>query len=98
MKTAAAYVRVSTEKQDEYSLDSQLKLIREYAAQHDMIVPNEFVFVEDGVSGRYAKKRRAFQRTHGALKSIKGKFFRGGNRRACQWAFLPAPSYRGHAP
>lgn len=61
MKTAAAYVRVSTEKQDEYSLDSQLKLIREYAAQHDMIVPNEFVFVEDGVSGRYAKKRRAFQ-------------------------------------
>lgn len=61
MKTAAAYVRVSTEKQDEYSLDSQLKLIREYARQHDIIVPDEFVFVEDGVSGRYAKKRRAFQ-------------------------------------
>lgn len=62
MKTAAAYVRVSTERQDEYSLDSQLKLIREYAAAHDMDVPPEFVFVEDGVSGRSVKKRPSFQR------------------------------------
>lgn len=62
MKTAAAYVRVSTERQDEYSLDSQLKLIRDYSAAHDMDVPQEFVFVEDGVSGRSAKKRPAFQR------------------------------------
>ena len=61
MKTAAAYVRVSTDKQDEYSLDSQIKLIREYAAAHDMDVPGEYVFVEDGVSGRSVKKRRAFQ-------------------------------------
>lgn len=61
MQTAAAYVRVSTEKQDEYSLDSQLKLIRQYAAQHDMIVPDEYVFVEDGVSGRTAAKRKSFQ-------------------------------------
>jgi DNA invertase Pin-like site-specific DNA recombinase len=62
MKTAAAYVRVSTERQDEYSLDSQLKLIRKFAAAHDMDVPPDFVFVEDGVSGRSAKKRPAFQR------------------------------------
>lgn len=62
MKTAAAYVRVSTERQDEYSLDSQLRLIREYAAAHDMDVPQEFVFVEDGVSGRSVKKRPSFQR------------------------------------
>lgn len=61
MKTAAAYVRVSTEKQDEYSLDSQLKLIREYAKAHDMIVPDEYVFVEDGKSGRKVKGRQAFQ-------------------------------------
>lgn len=62
MKTAAAYIRVSTEKQDEYSLDSQLKLIRQYASLHDMILPDEFVFVEDGVSGRTAAKRKSFQR------------------------------------
>ena len=61
MKTAAAYVRVSTDKQDEYSLDSQLRLIRDYASAHDMDVPQEFVFVEDGVSGRSVKKRPAFQ-------------------------------------
>ncbi|MBR3585841.1 MAG: recombinase family protein [Oscillospiraceae bacterium] len=62
MKTAAAYVRVSTERQDEYSLDSQLKLIRDYAAAHDMEVPQEFVFVDDGISGRSARKRKDFQR------------------------------------
>ena len=61
MKTAAAYLRVSTEEQDEYSLDSQLKLIRAYAAAHDMIVPDEFVF-KDETSGRSAKKRKDFQR------------------------------------
>lgn len=61
MKIAAAYLRVSTERQDEYSLDSQLKLIREYAAKNDYIVPEEFVFVDDGISGRSAKKRTQFQ-------------------------------------
>ena len=69
MKIAAAYLRVSTEKQDEYSLDSQLKLIREYAAQRDIIVPQEYVFVEDGISGRRADKRPAFQRMIGHAKA-----------------------------
>lgn len=68
MKNAAAYLRVSTEKQDEYSLDSQLKLIRDYAARNDYIVPDEFVFVDDGISGRNAKKRPAFQRMIGWAK------------------------------
>lgn len=62
MRTAAAYLRVSTDKQDEYSLDSQLKLIRDYAAKNDLIVPDEFVFVDDGKSGRSAKKRKDFNR------------------------------------
>lgn len=62
MRTAAAYLRVSTEKQDEYSLDSQLKLIRDYAARNDFLVPDEFVFTDDGISGRSAKKRPAFTR------------------------------------
>ena len=68
MRTAAAYLRVSTEKQDEYSLDSQLKLIRDYAAGHDFIVPDEFVFVDDGISGRSAKKRPDFNRMIGYAK------------------------------
>lgn len=69
MKTAAAYLRVSTEKQDEYSLDSQLKLIQEYAKQRDIIVPQEYVFVEDGISGRRADKRPAFQNMIGHAKA-----------------------------
>ena len=44
MKTAAAYIRVSTEDQVEYSPDSQLKAIRDYARKNDMILPEEFIF------------------------------------------------------
>lgn len=39
MKTAAAYIRVSTEDQVEFSPDSQLKAIRKYAKEHDLILP-----------------------------------------------------------
>lgn len=68
MKTAAAYLRVSTDKQDEYSLDSQLRLIRDYAARNGFLVPEEYVFVDDGISGRSARKRPAFQRMIGWAK------------------------------
>lgn len=68
MKIAAAYLRVSTEAQDEYSLDSQLKLIRDYAAKNDLLVPDEFVFCDDGISGRSAQKRPEFQRMIGYAK------------------------------
>ena len=46
MKTAAAYIRVSTDDQVEYSPDSQLKAIRKYAKEHNMILPEEFIFVD----------------------------------------------------
>ena len=45
MKTAAAYIRVSTDDQIEYSPDSQLKAIRDYARKNDMILPEEFVLL-----------------------------------------------------
>ena len=48
--TAAAYIRVSDDKQDEYSPDSQLKLIRDYAKRNGYYVPDEFVFYDDGIS------------------------------------------------
>lgn len=70
MKTAACYIRVSTDDQLEYSPYSQLEKIREYAKRGDMILPEEFVFVEDeGVSGRKAAKRREFQRMIALAKS-----------------------------
>lgn len=68
MKTAAAYIRVSTDDQIEYSPDSQLKAIRKYAKEHDLILPEEFIFVDEGISGRKADKRPSFQRMIGTAK------------------------------
>lgn len=61
-KIAAAYIRVSDERQDEYSPDSQLKKIREYAAKDGYYIPDEYVFYDDGISGRNTKKRNDFNR------------------------------------
>lgn len=74
MKTAAAYIRVSTEDQVEYSPDSQLKAIRDYARKNDMIMPEEFIFVDEGISGRKAAKRPEFMKMIGTAK-IKPKQF-----------------------
>lgn len=74
MKTAAAYIRVSTDDQIEYSPDSQLKAIRDYARKNDMILPEEFVFVDEGISGRKAEKRPEFMKMIGTAK-IKPKQF-----------------------
>lgn len=68
MKTAAAYIRVSTEDQTEFSPDSQLKEIRKYAKAHDLILPDEFVFADEGISGRRSDKRPQFQRMIGTAK------------------------------
>ena len=56
----AAYVRVSDERQDEYSPDSQLKKIREYAEKEGYIIPDEYVFYDDGISGKSVRKRESF--------------------------------------
>lgn len=68
MKTAAAYIRVSTEDQTEFSPDSQLKAIRRYASEHGLTLPEEFIFADEGISGRNADKRPAFQKMIGAAK------------------------------
>lgn len=60
LPTAAAYIRVSTEDQIEYSPDSQLKRIREYADRHHLRIPEEYIFLDEGISGRSAKNRPAF--------------------------------------
>ena len=62
LKIGAAYIRVSDERQDEYSPDSQLKKIRENAAKDGYMIPDEYVFYDDGISGRSVKKRDDFNR------------------------------------
>lgn len=68
MQTAAAYIRVSDARQDEYSPDSQLKLIRDYAAKNGYFIPDEFVFYDDGISGATASKRPEFNKMIGFTK------------------------------
>ncbi len=60
MKTAAAYIRVSDERQDEFSPDSQLKLIREYCKKNDIELPDELIFYDDGISAKTTKNRKQF--------------------------------------
>ena len=60
LKTAAAYIRVSTDSQTELSPDSQIKVVQQYAKQHGYIIPKEFIFRDDGISGRTAEKRPQF--------------------------------------
>ena len=61
IKTAAAYIRVSTEDQTEYSPDAQLRELRDYAASHGMILDDRFIYADEGISGRKADRRPAFQ-------------------------------------
>lgn len=60
LKYAAAYIRVSDHRQEEYSPASQLKLIREYAKREGYIVPDEYVFQDDGISAKTVTKRPQF--------------------------------------
>lgn len=70
MKIAACYIRVSTDDQLEYSPDSQLEKIRDFAKRNDMLLPNDNIFIEEeGVSGRKAEKRLEFQKMITAAKS-----------------------------
>lgn len=62
LKIGAAYIRVSNERQDEYSPDSQLKLIKKYAKSNNYIIPDEYIFYDDGISAKSTKKRTEFNK------------------------------------
>ena len=62
MQTGAAYIRVSTEEQTEYSPDSQLGRIRDYADAHQILLPEKYIYLDEGISGRHARTRPAFMR------------------------------------
>lgn len=68
MKVAAAYIRVSTDDQIEFSPDSQLEKIKLYAERNQMLLPKEFIFMDEGISGRNTKKRAAFNTMIGLAK------------------------------
>ena len=68
MLTAAAYIRVSTEDQTEFSPDSQLRKIREYALSHQIQLLSSHIYIDEGLSGRNASKRPAFLQMISAAK------------------------------
>src|SRR6266571_1840468 len=52
VRVAAIYARVSSERQrQEQTIASQTAALRDLAKQHELVVPEEFVFEDDGFSG-----------------------------------------------
>lgn len=66
-KIACAYIRVSTDSQEEYSPDAQIRLLQEYAAANDLILAD--IYKDLGISGRKADKRPEFQNMIAEAKS-----------------------------
>ncbi|MFQ9516413.1 MAG: recombinase family protein [Eubacterium sp.] len=69
MRTGALYIRVSTDDQTEYSPDAQIRLGLEYAEKNNIIISPEYIFQDDGISGRKAQNRPAFQEMISLAKS-----------------------------
>jgi len=61
MLIGAAYLRCSDPRQDK-SVDQQREVILQRAAQDGVHIPPENWFVDEGISGRSARKRRSYQR------------------------------------
>lgn len=74
MKIGALYIRVSTHMQEELSPESQKKILLSYAKSHDIYVPEEYIFMDLGISGRKAEKRPDFQRMITLAKSKPSPF------------------------
>lgn len=68
-KIGAIYIRVSTDKQEELSPDAQMRLLKEYAERNDVLIPSEYIFQDNGISGRKAEKRPEFQKMIALAKS-----------------------------
>ncbi|MGO5116480.1 recombinase family protein [Candidatus Avoscillospira sp. LCP25S3_F1] len=74
VQIAAAYIRVSTADQTEYSPDAQRHAIEKWAGEHGYLLPPQYIYVDEGISGRTAEKRPAFQAMIAAAKSREHPF------------------------
>ena len=51
-RTAALYARVSSQQQrEDQTIDSQVAALQQYAAEHGYVVPEEWIFLDEGYSG-----------------------------------------------
>lgn len=69
LRSGALYIRVSTDKQEELSPDAQKRLLLDYAKKNNILISNEYIYMENGISGRKAEKRPEFQKMIAAAKS-----------------------------
>ena len=75
IRTAAVYIRVSTDLQMEQSPESQLIEIQRYASQNNILIQKEYIFMEqEGRSGRKANSRPQFQNMISKSKSVPKPF------------------------
>ena len=65
---AAVYIRVSTDEQAELSPETQLEKIREYARREGILILQDQIYVDAGISGKKAEKRPEFMRMIAAAK------------------------------
>lgn len=69
MIQGACYIRVSTDDQTEFSPDAQLKALKDYARKNDIILTKQYIFIDEGISGKRADKRPEFMRMIALAKS-----------------------------
>lgn len=74
LQRGACYIRVSTNDQTEFSPDAQLRAIKTYAKNNNIIIDDDYIFIDEGISGRKADKRPAFQKMIAIAKSNPKKF------------------------
>ena len=69
LHSGALYIRVSTDKQEELSPDAQKRLLLDYAKNNNILISNEYIYMENGISGRKAEKRPKFMKMIATAKS-----------------------------
>lgn len=62
VRFGAAYIRVSTDDQVELSPESQLVEIRKYAQRENIVLLNDQIYIDPGISGKKADRRPEFMR------------------------------------
>lgn len=65
---ASAYIRVSTDDQAELSPETQLEEIRKYAQREGIILLQDQIYIDSGISGKKAGRRPAFMQMIAAAK------------------------------
>lgn len=74
MKSAAVYIRVSTDDQVEYSPDAQLRALKTWARLNGYLIDADHIYIDEGISGRRAERRPAFMAMIGAAKQKPAPF------------------------